>query len=265
MKVLKYLLPMLLLAIVANAQEGSEGTGGGSSVAAEITRATNSFIEMVKQNPDLFVGVDPVKLRNMRAQVLVTSQPILVCQNQAELEAWSDINSNYSKFSLPAWLTKGELAKIQLAGHERLVLAGYEASNTYDISNKVYEVNIRNLERQYGSTSDICDFGERACLYKKNIENHIASILNGYVAGNITPDGAEELLGGVSTLMHMQINGLVSRAVTDHGFKWSEKRYDSYKVRLGIAFQKHFDPLFKEANKIISENTQKEKCVYLSR
>lgn len=250
MKVLKYLLPMLLLAIVANAQEGSEGTGGGSGVAAEIVRATNTFIKAVENNPDLFVGIDPVKLRSIKAQILVTGHAIQICKNQGELEAWSDVQSNYSKFSLPAWLGKDELSKIQLVGHERLVLAGYEASNTYDFSNKIYDVETRKLESLYRDAPEICSFGKEACAGKIELEKQIAQIVR--VSGKLTAYGCLKLLRRVNEIIDIQADATALNSAEYH----NKKRFEAYNAQVHLAYNKHFGPILNDARKLITQDYQ---------
>ena len=286
---------MFILSMPIFAYAGGVGGGGGSGLAGEIYRATNVFIEAVKNNPDIFKGVDPNALTSLvnpvthkpildprthkpvPVEILVTDDSIKTCVGDGTLDAHSDAAKGYSLFNVSAWASDDDMEKVQLAGHERLVLAGYEKSNQYNISDRIYDVEVKDLEKIYGSVPNICSFGHPACQDARQLNARIASAITAVKLGKWPADQASTVLDSLR-LAEKNIILLMFAIKQDqlnHRFFMTRRRaakiVADYNARLNLAFASHFDPLFDELQKVIgeknsshAETVQNSKCVNLN-
>ncbi len=233
------------------AHAGADTSGGGSGLAAEISRATEAFIVLVEKNPKLFSNISAKQLRALDPDIRLTGAKITSASGD-ELEAWSDSSLNYSQFNLQAWIAKDDWAKIQLAGHERLVLAGLENSNRYDISNRVYEVKIDQFVNLYGKVKDICSFGAGACESKQFFEAHILSILSSFMDQTIDKSTALENLKDTRAVIESEIQVLVLRYNQSLRLKTNRRAAaEKYNKQIRLAFEVHFNPIFVDVQNLI--------------
>lgn len=252
---------LLTQSAFARNEEGGATSGGGNGIAAEIQRATDEFISLVRENPAKFPGVDPAVLQNMNPEILVTGKPISFCGKPGELDALSDREKNQSLFNFNAWVAKDWMAKVHLAGHERLVLAKYEASNRYPFSNKLYEIFLEKTERRIGKAKSICELSGRACRQLKDDDKMITDI----VAMALDPAIGLSAERGIE---HLNMNKLVieSEKLLLIGLKkieiqrrWInlgnvEAEVAEYAEQVELAYESHFRPLFLEAERLIRES-----------
>lgn len=248
---------------------GPGGTGGGSGINAEIQRATDAFISVVAASPDLFPDVDPHKLVNVRARITVTAKQIESCDHNAILEAYSDRDQNKSVFNLSAWVAKSWIEKVLLAGHERLVLTGYERSNRYNLSNRIYDIQPSAMAEKTGTAPDICDFGEFWCKFKSNADLMIAKLASDVSKGTLTTESAKALLKMQENSITGQIDSLVAiKAIEIEKSPFSflgnpQSELKAYENKVRFAFESHFRPIFKEAQKAVKGLSPDVTCIEL--
>lgn len=264
-------LAMSLLAAqpAFSVSDGGATSGGGSGIAAEIQRATNEFIRMVEVNPGKFPGIDPQILKTIDPEIRVTGKPIDFCDQGGSLEAYSDLGKVQTTFHLGSWAKKSWLEKVLLAGHERLVLAQYEKSNRYPFSNKVYEIDRENQEKNTGPIKGICELGERSCEFAKDAEAGIGMIISGFGAGDLTQSEGKSLLDDEQTVIEMHLvllAGLKKIEIQRRWINFGDPQVEvvKYEQQVRLAYENHFRPLLLEAKRMIDESAPEPKCVDLS-
>lgn len=256
------------LSAFANSEcSGGSCGGGGSSVAAEIQRATDEFISAVRTNPKMFPGIDAEVLARLDPEILVTAASISHCNSDAKLDAVSDFRKNQSKFNASSWLSKSWLEKVHLAGHERLVLAGYERSNRYTESNKIFSVDLQNREKQFGAAKDLCDFGVKSCQFKKTFTDALSRLLSGVNSGEVRANVADYMLDGERDVAQMQVLLLVGLKKIEIQRRWINLKdpaveVEEYRHEVQLAYDHYTRPLLQEVNNLIKEKSYEEtECV----
>lgn len=249
---LKHILLSFFLTLTALNQafasetDGPGGTGGGNMVAAEIQRATDEFIAIVRANEQLF-GIRASQLEIPGVQIRVTSKPILSCDGRSEFDAGS--TRNQSVFNRFNWLNQDSwLAKVHLAGHERLILLGLEKSNQYPISNRLFQLNrSKNRLDTLSSPQEICaSFETQWCLNSlRQLRESIASISHQVELG--------QNIGELSAIVEMQSNSAESNALLFEGILLAGGK-TSQKARQAAASYKAYSLLLVEQLKEQIEN-----------
>lgn len=244
--------------------------GGGSGTAAEITRATEAFIQAVEKYPNLFPQVDPSTLRDVNPQILVSASSIKLCNGRGQLDAYSDATKNFSVFSYSDWAKKSWIEKVQLAGHERLVLAGLEESNKYSLSNKIYDTRIQDLIAVYGKPQDPCTLSATACKETRELELILADIAEAIQNKRVSARGAKILLNALELNIEstiLLVTGLKEAELEKKAMGQSrrEKIIKEYEERVRLAFENHFVVRVAEVRRMIeaSQTTPDRMCVEL--
>lgn len=264
----KLIISALVVCGMATAHADKD-RGGGSGTAAEITRATDAFIQIVEKYPHLFPQVDSSALKAQNPQILVTASGINLCNGLGRLEAFSDIDKNLSVFSYGAWVKKSWIEKVQLAGHERLVLAGQEDSNKYSLSNKIYDARIQDLISSYGKPQDACALSAVACKNAGEIELSIARIAEGFRNGDFSQAGAERLLKNTEANVEstiLLVVGLKKMELEKRTMVQNRaKALATYQDTVRLAFESQFRPMFEEARSLIEASASEAngQCVEL--
>lgn len=259
--------------------------GGGSFHAAEVSRATEAFIELIEQNPQLFPEVDPRLLRSLDPEIKITTDKIEVCESidqvprgrrKAILDAFSDTKANTSVFHLGTWLSRGWIEKVQFAGHERLVLAGYERSNRYSISNRVFQAELnRVLDREFTDT-DFCGLFYDGCGFIQMLEKQVEDVVELRRSREIKIEDATMALDDFKVLLSSSIRGQIVAYKAKlqkqliH-FTRPEKKIERYSQLVRAAMMNHFKPILDEAYIRIQnvenvenvENGERSQCVSL--
>jgi len=240
------------IAIGLQALAGQDG-GGGSGVAAEIERATNEFIRVVKDNPDIFQEVDPNQLEIADVSIKVTSGTIKSCASNAELEAYSYPEKNESVFNITSWMGKRRwFDKMLLAGHERLVLAGLEPSNRYHISNKLYEVKLKELGKKEPQTP--CSISPYACRLKEDMEESLGNLIRLHREGSLTAGEYSSLVESNKNVLEVGKLSIIGFYKIELEKKWyirdKAEKIVEYTELVDAAFSMHFNPIFEEAMEI---------------
>lgn len=239
-------------------------SGGGSGIAAEITRATDEFIRLVRENPRHFPGVDANYLASFDPTIKVTGQTIEFCDKSGVLEADTNINAGVSRFNLSDWLTKDWKGKVHLAGHERLVLAKLERSNRYDISNRIFAVFNEQREKKFGPTQDLCSLGSQACAIKNRIISQVKIIIAGARTGEIRMNMAKQFFAEQSVVGYI---GVRTAILVRHGElrqNWSfnrEAQITEYAQQLTQAFEVFFDAMKADVYAALESLEQPNPCV----
>jgi hypothetical protein len=248
----------------ASARGGANG-GGGSGISAEVERATAAFIQIVRQNPNIFEGVNADYLESFHPDILVTKDPIKFCNNLGDLDADSDSEQNYSRFNLAVWIAKDWFGKIFISGHERLVLAGLERSNEYQISNKLYSHRVQSFERENGTLKTMCDFGAYACDEFSKLQGRISSVIEMSASKIIDLKRAKlhlDMIEESAQIVLLVLKGHEEFRVTRHLFNFNnEQKLKDYNESMQMAYEKQFRPIFIEAIRVLEEDTLPPKCV----
>jgi hypothetical protein len=255
---------VLLSSPLAYAKGGSEG--GGNGTAAEIQRATDEFIRMVRDNPAKFPGVNPDQLAAIDADIRLTGKKIQFCDGSGDLDAVSA--NNQSTFNLPTWRQKSWAEKVQLAGHERLVLAQLEPSNRYSRSNKVFEIARADQEKELGPAKDICAFGPEACRSREEIDALIDNDIVAMNDGAVSRDEAQFLLDQTKQAIKAQINMVIGLKAVEIDKRWIKRGGDEelakYSKAVNLAYEAHYRPLFLEAQNTMDDKDPAPACVQVS-
>lgn len=149
---------------------------------------TQKFIQLVEDNPSYFPGISANELRNLRVQVTPVRALIKICGKPSTLDGYTDVKLRETIFTDDRFSGMSPTAALVFAGHERLVLAGIEKSNSYPYSSRIYDI----LEKQRGKGKDfyppsfICRWGPFACRQKKAIIEGMNFTLEYYESDKIT-------------------------------------------------------------------------------
>lgn len=228
------------------AAEGGHSGGGGTGIAASITRATNDFISIVEDNPAVFPELDVRKLKAANPQILPTAQKINSCDGLATLEAVSDSAANKSVFNIEAWKQKTDvIEKIFLAGHERLVLLGYERSNQYPISNRVFALGLAGAKLERAS-SNSCAWISDICADLEKLEDSVESTNVRFKSREISVDEALISMKGQKLFADQIL--LRAQFLTARKFKLFKKGRESQlkqsDLKVAIEIRSRTAPLF---------------------
>lgn len=244
--------------------------GGGSGTAAEVERATDAFIQMVEDHPELFPRIDPHRLKQQRTNILITYARINVCDKSSSLDAYTDLQTGDTYFNLSQWLKKSWIEKVQLAGHERLVLAGYEPSNRYHISNRVFQVDQQRRIQKYGYQENDCESEFALCQIVDRAKRNVAVFLEKHATGHLAPEDIHHLLRSSQAVNRIMLRTLLGKKELELSRRLfvvnKDQKARRYAERLQLSYDMHVAPIYRNALQSLEQEERRNiECVELSR
>lgn len=247
-------------------QQFGQERGGGSGLAAEIARATSDFINIVRNNRSQFPGVNPYLLERLHTEYVIVNATIRNCETNGELDAYTDKSTGKTTFNRKRWVEKTWQEKVHLAGHERLVLAGLEESNQYNLSNMVFLTDDLGKIKNKSQVSSVCEFGKHVCVRTKDIENNLSELFKFYEDGDFSSSDfahyTDSYKGVVESELLIAI-GLKAIELEKSFFtSKKEQKLADYRRKLELALNYNFMPYWNKASRMrINNGPTPVKCV----